>query len=102
MAELFVQFASEIILIAVIAAAGSVFAYFMNLKKCVKKHKEETNANIAIIDARSLRLSTAFLHFVRRNDELHTQNKDLGKTPTTIELAKEIENLLKDPKTGEL
>lgn len=102
MTELFAEFAFEIILIVVAATGASVFGYFLNLKKCVRIHKNETNAKIDIIDDRSLRLSTAFLHFVRRNDELHTKNKDLGKTPTPMLLAEEIENLLKDPKTGKL
>ena len=91
------KFAFEIILIVIVATGGTVFAYFVNLKKCVKKHKEETNAKIAVIDARSLRLATAFLHFVKRNDEIHKKEG----TPT-ISLGDEIENLLKDPKTGKL
>jgi len=61
----------------------------------VRKHKEETNSKIKIIDDRTLRYSTAFLHFVRRNDELHR-----GSGTTNISLGDEIENLLKDPKTA--
>lgn len=89
------EFAFEIILIVIVFTGGSVSAYFANLKKCVRLHKIETNAKIAVIDARSFRLSKAFLHFVRRNDELHKKDG----TPT-ISLGDEIENLLKDPKTG--
>ena len=81
----------------ILAAVGSVFSYFVNLKRCVWEHKEETNAKIKIIDDRSLWLSTTFLHFVRGNDELHR-----GSGTTTISLVGGIENLLKDPKTGKL
>jgi len=91
------EFTFEILIVVVVATGGSVFAYFTNLIKDVKKHKEETNEKMGIIEDRSLRLSTAFLHFVRRNDALH---KKLGVTPIT--LGDEIENLLKDPKTGKL
>ena len=91
------EFALPIILIVVVATGGSVFAYFANLKKCVKKWKEESNEKIEVNDDRSLRLSKAFLHFVRRNDELHKKEG----TPT-ISLGDEIENLLKDPRTGKL
>ena len=91
MAELFSEFALEILLIAMVAIGGSIMAYFKHLRN-----------QIAIADARTLRLSVAFLHFVRRNDEVHEQNKDAGITPTKISLGDEIENLLKDPKTDML
>ena len=43
------DFAFEIILVVVLATGGSVFAYFVNLKRCVRKHKEETNKEIEIM-----------------------------------------------------
>ena len=65
------EFAFKILIIVVVATGGSVFAYFTNLIKGVKKYKEEINETIEIIEDRLLRSSTAFLHFVRRNDALH-------------------------------
>ena len=80
------EFAFEILIVVVLGTGGSILAYFKHL-----------HMKIAIVDDRSLRLSTAFLHFVKRNDELHIKEG----TPT-ISLGDEIENLLKDPKTGQL
>ena len=91
MTELFTEFSFEILLIVVLGTGGSLLAYFKHLR-----------TKIAIVEDRSLRLSIAFLHFVRRNDELHTQDKDPFSTPTKISLGDEIENLLKDPKTDKL
>ena len=91
MTEIFSEFAFEILLIVVLGTGGSLLAYFKHLR-----------TKIAIVEDRSLRLSIAFLHFVRRNDELHTQDKDPFSTPTKISLGDEIENLLKDPKTDKL
>ncbi len=91
------EFALPIVVGIILLTGGSVFAYFINLKRCVRKHKEETNKKIDIIDDRSLRFATAFLHFVKRNDELH-HNKITSK----VSLGDEIEELLKDPKTGKL
>jgi len=54
------EFAFEILIIVVVATGGSVFAYFTNLIKGVKKYKEETNETIEIIEDRLLRLSRLF------------------------------------------
>ena len=95
MTELFTEFAFEILLLVVLGTGGSLMAYFKHLQK-----------KIALSDARTLRLSVAFLHFVRRNDELHSKSREVRNLEKIISpeisLGDEIENLLKDPKTDKL
>ena len=95
MSEFLTEFAVQLILFVILGVGGAIFTYFINLKRCLNKHKKETDTRIEKIDDRTIRFAKAFIHFVKRNDELHANKKD--GTPN-VKLSDEVDNILRDEK----
>lgn len=97
MSEILTEFAVQIIIFVILGVGGSVSAYFFSLKRSLHRHKKETDKKIQVLDDRSIRFAKAFIHYVKRSDELHSNRED---SPDQ-KLAGEVDNILRD-KDGNL